>query len=162
MAGILSYQPFGVTVSRPAVPTRAKPMDVRKRLSPDLSARPRSTDAHTMSVQAIDPGAGTVNCVQLADGKLVQLSGRIGRDELPALRLALLMPLFDECHDIVVDAGDVVAVDDDAVAVLVAAEEWASYAGARLLLSRVAPALEMALADLDLSDRIPRLAPLTD
>lgn len=139
---------------------RAKPMDVRKSVSPDLCARPRSTDAHTMSVQAIDPGAGLVNCVQLADGKLVQLSGRIGRDELPALRLALLMPLFDECHDIVVDAGDVVAVDDEAVAVLVAAEEWASYAGARLLLSRAAPALEQALADLDLSDRIPRLAPL--
>ena len=113
-----------------------------------------------MSVQAIDPSVGTVNCVHLADGKLVQLSGRIGREELPALRLALLTPLFDDCRDVVIDAGDVVAVDDEAVAVLVAAEEWATYAGARLLLSRAAPVLEQALADLDFANRIPRLTDL--
>ena len=113
-----------------------------------------------MSVQATDPTTGTVNCVHLADGKLVQLSGRLGRAELPALRLALLTPLFDDCHDIVIDAGEVVSVDDEAIAVLVAAEEWATYAGARLLLSRSAPAVEQALAALDLTDRIPRLSPL--
>jgi anti-anti-sigma regulatory factor len=113
-----------------------------------------------MSVQAIDHTAGSVNCVHLADGKLVQLSGRIGREELAALRLALLTPLFDDCRDVVIDAGDVVAVDDEAIAVLVAAEEWATYAGARLLLSRAAPVLEQALADLDFSNRIPRLAAL--
>ena len=114
-----------------------------------------------MSVQAIDSTVGTVNCVHLADGKLVQLSGRIGHEELPALRLALLTPMFDDCHDVVIDAGEVVAIDDDAIAVLMAAEEWASHAGARLLLSRVAPALEQALAELDFSDRIQRLAALT-
>ena len=113
-----------------------------------------------MSVQAIDPGAGTVNCVHLADGKLVQLSGRIGHDELPALRLALLTPLFDDCHDVVIDAGEVVAIDDEAVAVLVAAEEWATYAGARLLLSRTAPVLEQALTELGFDGRIHRLAAL--
>ena len=113
-----------------------------------------------MSVQAIDPSVGTVNCVHLADGKLVQLSGRLGHEELPALRLALLTPLFDDCRDVVIDAGDVVAVNDEVVAVLVAAEEWATYAGARLLLSRAAPVLEQALADLDFANRIPRLAEL--
>jgi anti-anti-sigma regulatory factor len=113
-----------------------------------------------VSVQATDPTAGTVNCVHLADGKLVQLSGRLGRAELPALRLALLTPLFEDCRDVVVDAGEVESVDDEAVAVLVAAEEWARYAGARLLLSRAAPALEQALIGLDLADRIPRLSQL--
>lgn len=113
-----------------------------------------------MSVQAIDPSVGTVNCVHLADGKLVQLSGRLGREELSALRLALLTPLFEGCRDVVIDAGEVVAVDDEVVAVLVAAEEWATYAGARLLLSRAAPVLEQALADLDFANRIPRLAAL--
>jgi anti-anti-sigma regulatory factor len=113
-----------------------------------------------VSVQATDQATGTVNCVHLADGKLVQLSGRLGRAELPALRLALLTPLFDDCRDVVVDAGEVEAVDDEAIAVLVAAEEWATYAGARLLLSRATPAFEQALIELDLADRIPRLSQL--
>jgi anti-anti-sigma regulatory factor len=113
-----------------------------------------------VTVQATDPTTGTVNCVHLADGKLVQLSGRLGRSELPALRLALLTPLFDDCRDVVIDAGEVESVDDEAIAVLVAAEEWATYAGARLLLSRVAPAVEQALADLGMADRIPRLGQL--
>ena len=143
------------------MPTLGKPIDASKRLSPDLSARVQDTDLHTMSAQAIDSTVGTVNCVHLADGKLVQLSGRIGHAELPALRLALLTPMFDDCHDVVIDAGEVVAIDDDAIAVLMAAEEWASYAGARLLLSRVSPALEQALDELDFTDRIQRLAALT-
>ena len=139
------------------MPTLGKPMDVSKRLSADLSERLQDTDAQCMSVQAIDSTVGTVNCVHLADGKLVQLSGRIGHEELPALRLALLTPLFDDCHDVVIDAGEVVAIDDDAIAVIVAADEWASYSGARLLLSRAAPVVEQALADLGFSDRIARL-----
>ena len=113
-----------------------------------------------MSVQATDVATGAVNCVHLADGKLVQLSGRLSVDELPALRLALLTPLFDECHDVVVDAGEVDYVADEAIAVLVAADEWATYAGARLLISRATPAFEQALIELDLADRFQRLAPL--
>jgi anti-anti-sigma regulatory factor len=113
-----------------------------------------------VTVQATDPTTGSVNCVHLADGKLVQLSGRLGHAELPALRLALLTPLFDDCHDIVVDAGEVESVDDEAIAVLVAAQEWATYAGARFLLSRATPAFEQALIDLDFADRIQRLAEL--
>ena len=103
---------------------------------------------------------GAVNCMHLADGKLVQLSGRLGLDELPALRLALLTPLFDDCRDVVVDAGEVEYIADEAIAVLIAAQEWANYAGARLLLSRAAPAVEQALFELDLADRLPRLSPL--
>lgn len=99
-----------------------------------------------MTVQAIDITTGTVNCMQLADGKLIQLTGRVGRAELPALRLALLAPLFAGCRDVIIDAGEVVDIADEAMAVVVAAEEWATYAGARLLLSRTTPAFEQALA----------------
>jgi anti-anti-sigma regulatory factor len=110
----------------------------------------------TVSVQLMET-AGAVNCVHLADGKLVQLSGRIGQQELTSMRLALLTPLPDDCRDVVVDAGEVEDVDDAAVAVLVAAREWAATAGARLLLSRSAPALDRVLDELDMTDEIPRL-----
>lgn len=113
-----------------------------------------------MTVQATDVATGAVNCVHLGDGKLVQLSGRLGQDELPALRLALLTPLFDECRDVVVDAGEVEYIEDEAIAVLLAADEWATYAGARLLISRAAPVVEQALFELDLADRFKRLSPL--
>jgi anti-anti-sigma regulatory factor len=111
-----------------------------------------------MTVQAIDITSGTVNCMQLADGKLVQLTGSVGRAELPALRLALLAPLFAGCCDVVIDAGEVVEINDEAIAVVVAAEEWATYAGARLLLSRTTPAFEQALSELGFADGIRRLA----
>lgn len=114
-----------------------------------------------MTVHAIDISSGTVNCMQLADGKLVQLSGHIGAAELPALRLALLAPLFAGCQDVVIDAGEVVAIDDQAMAVVVAAEEWATYAGARLLLSRATPVFEQALADLGFADGIRRITDLS-
>jgi anti-anti-sigma regulatory factor len=113
-----------------------------------------------MTVQATDITAGTVNCMELADGKLVQLIGRVGQTELPALRLALLTPLFAGCRDVIIDAGEVDAVTDEAIAVVVAAEEWATYAGARLLLSRATPAFEQALTDLGFAHGIRRLADL--
>jgi anti-anti-sigma regulatory factor len=113
-----------------------------------------------VTVQVTDMATGSVNCVQLADGKLVQLSGRLGQAQLSALRLALLTPLFAGCQDVVIDAGEVLAVEDEAVAVMVAADEWATSAGARLLLSRVTPVVEQALSDLGFSDRLQRLADL--
>jgi anti-anti-sigma regulatory factor len=113
-----------------------------------------------MTVQATDITTGTVNCAHLADGKLVQLAGRIGKAELPALRRALLAPLVVGCLDVVIDAGEVIAIDDEAIAVVVAAEEWTSYAGARLLLSRATPAFEQALSDLGFEDGIRRLTDL--
>ena len=111
-----------------------------------------------MTVQATDVTAGTVNCAHLSDGKLIQLSGRIGKTELPALRRALLAPLFVGCQDVVIDAGEVLSIDDEAIAVVVAAEEWATYAGARLLLSRATPVFEQALSDLGFGDEIRRLS----
>jgi anti-anti-sigma regulatory factor len=103
---------------------------------------------------------GHVDCVHLADGKLVRLTGALTGEQLPALRSALLSPLDEGCRDVVVDAGEVTAVDDDAVAVLLAARIWADDNGARMLLSRSAPSLESTLEDLQISGALPRLSTL--
>ena len=104
---------------------------------------------------------GHIDCVHLADGMLVRLGGTLSGSQLPELRDALLAPLDEGCRDVVVDAGEVDDVDDDAIAVLIAADEWASHAGARLLLSRTTPVVEQALADLGFGDRLQRLTPLS-
>ena len=113
-----------------------------------------------MTVTMMIETTGRVSSTHLADGKLVRLQGSLGESELAALRLALLTPLADECHDVVIDAGEVTDVTDEAVAILVAARDWAEFSGARLLLSRSAPALDRVLAELALSEALPRLAAL--
>lgn len=113
-----------------------------------------------MTVTAAIEETGRVDSTYLADGKLVQLSGILGDAQLPAMRLALLMPLALEYRDVVVDAGDVCAISDDAVAVLVAAEQWATANGVRFMLSRRSAALEQVLIELDLTDALPLLSEL--
>src|SRR4051794_4372822 len=106
----------------------------------------------------LEPQAGgPVHCVHLADGKLIRLSGSLGEAQLAGLRSALLTPLAEDCHDVVVDAGEVEDVIDEAVAILLAARDWAAEAGARMLLSRTAPALDRVLADLEMTEELPRL-----
>ena len=114
-----------------------------------------------MTVSATIEETGRVDSTYLADGKLVQLSGILGDAQLPAMRLALLMPLALEYRDVVVDAGDVCAISDDAVAVLVAAEQWATANGVRFMLSRRSRALEQVLTELDLMDALPLLSELS-
>jgi len=101
---------------------------------------------------------GHVDCVHLADGLLVRLGGTLTSTELPELRDALLTPLDEGCRDVVVDAGEVTAIDDEAIAVLLAARVWAEDHGARMLLSRTAPALESTLEELAITEALPRLA----
>ena len=108
----------------------------------------------------IETSIGSVHCTQLADGKLVQLGGHLGDEELPDLRLALLMPVVAACRDIVIDAGEVESIADTAVAVLMAAREWADDQGVRLLLSRSSLAFDLTLQELDVADVLPRLAAL--
>jgi anti-anti-sigma regulatory factor len=100
---------------------------------------------------------GHVDCVHLADGMLVRLGGTLSEQELPQLRHALLGPLHDSCRDVVIDAGEVTAINDDAIAVLLAARVWAEDHGARMLLSRSAPALESTLEELAITNALPRL-----
>jgi anti-anti-sigma regulatory factor len=103
---------------------------------------------------------GHVDCVQLADGLLVRLGGTLTTSELPGLREALLSPLADGCRDVVVDAGEVTSINDEAVAILLAARLWAEDHGARMLLSRTAPALETTLEDLAITGALPRMSSL--
>jgi anti-anti-sigma regulatory factor len=103
---------------------------------------------------------GHVDCVHLADGMLVRLGGSLSPEQLPELRDALLSPLGEGCRDVVVDAGEITAINDDALAVLLAARVWAEDNGARLLLSRSAPALESTLEELGVTGAFPRLGAL--
>ena len=105
---------------------------------------------------------GHVDCVHLADGMLVRLGGTLSEQDLPQLRDALLGPLEDSCRDVVVDAGELTAIDDDAIAVLLAARIWAEDHGARMLLSRSAPALESTLEELEITNALPRLGSVRD
>ena len=101
---------------------------------------------------------GHVDCVHLADGMLVRLGGTLSGAHLPELRDALLAPLDEGCRDVVVDAGEVTEINDDALAVLLAARIWAEDHGARMMLSRSAPALESTLEELAITGALPRLS----
>lgn len=113
-----------------------------------------------MTVNAVLEASGEVSCSHLADGRLVRLAGDLGPAQLDRLRLTLLMPLPEGCRDVVVDAGEVTAVSDDVLAVLLAAPLWARDEGRRFLLSRTSTALDDLLDELDLTGDLPRLQPL--
>ena len=111
-----------------------------------------------MTAMAIETGA--VTRTQLADGLLVQLSGELGYEQLAELRATLLAPLPADCRDVVVDAGDVTAVEFDALAIVFAAWAWAEDHGARFLLSRTSENFDAFLADNGVSEDLPRLSEL--
>lgn len=100
---------------------------------------------------------GYVGCARLADGMVVQLGGELTDDYLPALRQVLLRPMPSHCRDVVVDAGEVTVVSPAALAVLVAANEWAVTGGRRFLLSRSSTALDEALLEYGVEGGLPRL-----
>jgi anti-anti-sigma regulatory factor len=112
----------------------------------------------TMSATA-DTGT-RVDCVYLADGMLLRLAGPMTSDLVPALRQRLLGVLPEGCVDVVIDAGDVTAMSDDVVAVLLAAAVWVKEQQGRLLLSRVSSELAGVLDELGMTDDLPRLAEL--
>lgn len=111
-----------------------------------------------MTAMAVE--TGHVGCSRLADGMLIQLGGVLGPEQLVDLRATLLVPLAPECRDVVIDAGDVDAVDDSVLAVLLAACEWSEIQGVRFLLSRASEAMEEALLDAGMDDALPRLSEL--
>jgi len=111
---------------------------------------------------ALLEATGHVDCVHLADGMLVRLGGTLSGHQLPQLRDALLAPLDEGCRDVVVDAGEVTAINDEAIAVLLAARIWAEDHGARMMLSRSAPALESSLEELEMTGALPRLSGMRD
>jgi anti-anti-sigma factor len=98
-----------------------------------------------------------VDCVHLADGKIVRLTGDLGPDTAAEVRDALLMPLEHGCRDVVVDAGRVTAISDEVVAVLIAAPVWVETQGGRFLLSASSPQVDETLQELDVVELLPRL-----
>jgi len=111
---------------------------------------------------AMIEATGHVDCVRLADGLLVRIGGPVTSTQVPALRDALLAPLENGCRDVVVDAGEMTALDDEALAVLLAGRVWAEEHGARMLLSRTAPCLEETLEELEITGALPRLGTLSE
>jgi anti-anti-sigma regulatory factor len=107
---------------------------------------------------AIVSTGGQVGRMHLADGVLVHLTGSLTGEHLPELRAALLSPFEETCRDVVVDAGEVGDAADSALAVLVAAKDWAQQHGRRFVLSRCSPALDVMLTEI--GAEMPRLEPL--
>jgi anti-anti-sigma regulatory factor len=93
------------------------------------------------------------------DGVLVRLDGALDAACAPQLRTALLSQRPTGCDDVIIDAGGVTAVDDDALAVLLAAGAWAVDTGARLGFSRMSDCLRAEISMLDISMLLPMLAP---
>jgi anti-anti-sigma regulatory factor len=123
-----------------------------------LTATPFAVDTVASAEPTLDLG-GAVHTVGLADGRLVRLAGALTGEVLPQLRLALLAPLPADCRDVVVDAGEVTELDDEAIAVLLAALPWTEAAGARLLVSRSSAEFDATLVALGLFGEFPRLTP---
>lgn len=103
--------------------------------------------------------AADVATVYTQDGVLVRLGGSFDADSVPQLRSALLTTRPAGCDDVIIDAGGVSKVDDDALAVLLAAGAWAVDTGARLGFSRMSDVLRDEIANLDISMLLPMLAP---
>ncbi|MFL6139265.1 MAG: STAS domain-containing protein [Frankiaceae bacterium] len=102
----------------------------------------------------------TVMAVVTSDGLLVRLSGALDVIGVPALRHALLGVRPVGCDDVVVDAGDVTAVDESALAVLLAAGTWVVDTGGRLSFARMSETLRREVAQLGLERLLPMLEPV--
>jgi anti-anti-sigma factor len=100
---------------------------------------------------------GTVSANVLADGIIVRLSGSLDVASLPDLRAKLLSTRPEGCDDVLVDAGHVTEVHERALAVLIAAAEWARQTGGRLRFAAMSPAFIDTAAYFDVTDLLPRL-----
>ena len=103
-----------------------------------------------------------VAVTELADGVIVRLSGPIDVSSTAALRRALLSPRPARCRDVLVDAGNVETLDDDALAVLLAGAGWARDSGRRFAFTRVSPVVQQLVETLRLGDLLPGLPPLRE
>jgi anti-anti-sigma factor len=109
---------------------------------------------------AVDHVPAGVGAYLVGNGLVVRLSGVLDAQAVPDLRSTLLTQLPDECREVLVDAGCVVAVDDEALSVLVAGASWVSGAGRRFALCSASPAIERLVDELGLTADLPRLSEL--
>jgi anti-sigma B factor antagonist len=100
---------------------------------------------------------GTVSANVLADGIIVRLNGSLDVAALPDLRATLLSLRPEGCDDVLVDAGHVTEVHERALAVLIAAAEWARQTGGRLRFAAMSPALVDTADYFDVTELLPRL-----
>ena len=100
-----------------------------------------------------------VATVYTEDGVLVRLDGALDGSCVDQLGRALLTTRPYGCDDVIIDGGGVTSVDEDALAVLLAAGAWAVDTGARLGFSRMSDVLRDEVATLDISMLLPMLAP---
>jgi anti-anti-sigma factor len=107
----------------------------------------------TMTADAL----GTVSASVLADGIVVRLTGSLDVASLPELRATLLTSRPEGCDDVLVDAGQVTEVHERALAVLVAAADWASDTGGRLRFAAMSSALADTADYFSVTDLLPRL-----
>jgi anti-anti-sigma regulatory factor len=107
----------------------------------------------TMTADAL----GTVSASVLADGIVVRLTGSLDVASLPELRATLLTSRPEGCDDVLVDAGHVTEVHERALAVLVAAADWASETGGRLRFAAMSSALIDTADYFSVTDLLPRL-----
>jgi anti-anti-sigma regulatory factor len=108
------------------------------------------------SVSAVQANP-SVRTHRLSDGLVVRLSGVLDGQAILALREELLCPLPAGCRDVLIDAGAVESLPDDALAVLVAGASWARTAGARFALSAVSAPLASRIDSLELRSALPQL-----
>jgi anti-anti-sigma regulatory factor len=107
----------------------------------------------TMTADAL----GTVSANVLADGIVVRLTGSLDVASLPELRATLLTSRPEGCDDVLVDAGHVTEVHERALAVLVAAADWAAETGGRLRFAAMSAALIDTADYFSVTDLLPRL-----
>jgi anti-anti-sigma regulatory factor len=100
---------------------------------------------------------GSVSTTCLDDGLVVRLSGSLDVDSLADLRAALLVDRPEGCNDVMVDAAQVTEVHERALAVLIAAGEWAEQTGGRLRFAAISGALVETAEYFDVADLLPRL-----
>jgi anti-anti-sigma regulatory factor len=113
----------------------------------------------TSAAKRCSAAAPVVEVSTLADGVVIRLAGAFRKADAELLRGALLRPRPAACRDVIVDAGGVTEVDEHALAVLVAALEWADETGGQLSFSRVSPSLQSLAAQLGFMRMMPLLPP---
>jgi anti-anti-sigma regulatory factor len=109
-----------------------------------------------MSTMTAD-SLGHVDATVLADGIVVRLAGSLDAESLPQLRSTLLRDRPAGCDDVLVDAGHVTEVHERALAVLLAAADWAAETGGRMRFAAMSPAFVSTAEYFDVLDLLPRL-----
>jgi anti-anti-sigma regulatory factor len=100
-----------------------------------------------------------VATIYTEDGVLVRLDGALDASCVTQLGRALLTTRPYGCDDVVIDGGGVTSVDEEALAILMAAGAWAVDTGARLGFSRMSDCLRDEVDTLDIAMLLPMLAP---